>query len=120
MRLSRSGTVRSCSFEADLEDQRMLLVYPLQFTVKGILGSQRPAKDDSEAREEEEGLAANSLEHLGVIRRSRLLSEGKTLEGVRLHSSAGISHRSQERKLASLNSAGGGSNNDGRHVDGLG
>jgi hypothetical protein len=30
----------------------MLLVYPLQFTVKGILGSQRPAKDDSEAREE--------------------------------------------------------------------
>jgi hypothetical protein len=32
----------------------MLSVYPLQSTVKGILGSQGPAKDDSKAREEAE------------------------------------------------------------------
>lgn len=65
----------------------------------------------------QESLAANSLEHLGVIRRSRLLSDGKTLKGMRLHGSAGISHRSKKRELASLKSAGGRSSNDGRHVD---
>jgi hypothetical protein len=65
----------------------------------------------------QEGLAANSLEHLGVIRRSRLLSEGKSLEGVRLHSSTSVSHGSEERELAALNSAGSRSDNDGRHVD---
>ena len=93
------------------------MVYPLQSTVEGILGSEGPAKDDSEAREEKESLATNSLEHLGVIRRSRLLRDGKSLEGVRLHSSASVSHSSEERELATLNSAGSRSDNDGRHVD---
>lgn len=59
MPLSRSDTVRSCSFEVDPKDQRMLLVYPLQFTVKGILGSPRPAKDDSEAGEEAERIVSH-------------------------------------------------------------
>jgi len=94
-----------------------LSIYPLQSTVEGILGSEGPAEDDSEAREEEESLASNSLEHLGVVGLSRLLSDGKTLEWVRLHGPASVSHSSEERELAALDSAGGRSNNDGRHVD---
>lgn len=117
MCLSSSGTVKSCSVDVYPRDWVFLHIYPLQSTVEGILGSEGPAEDDSEAREEEESLASNSLEHLGVVWLSRLLSDGKTLEWVRLHGSASVSHSSEERELAALNRAGGRSNNDGRHVD---
>jgi hypothetical protein len=46
-----SGLARSKLIQ---EIRKCCLFVPLQFTIEGILGSQRPAKDDSEAREEAE------------------------------------------------------------------
>lgn len=65
----------------------------------------------------QESLAANSLHHLGVVGLSRLLADGNSLKGMSFHGPASISHSSEERELATLDSAGGRSDNDGRHVD---
>lgn len=65
----------------------------------------------------QESLATNSLKHLGVVGLSGLLANGQALKGMRLHGSANSSHGTEERELAALNSAGGRSDNDGRHVD---
>lgn len=65
----------------------------------------------------QESLAANSLEHLGVVGPGGLLADGQALKGVRLHGSANGSHGAEERELAALDSAGGRSDNDGRHVE---
>lgn len=54
MCLSSSGTVKSCSVDVYPRDWVFLHIYPLQSTVEGILGSEGPAEDDSEAREEAE------------------------------------------------------------------
>lgn len=65
MCLSSSGTVESCSVEVYPTDWVFLYIYPLQSTVEGILGSEGPAEDDSEAREEAERLLVDIGKVLG-------------------------------------------------------
>jgi hypothetical protein len=65
----------------------------------------------------QESLAANSLHHLSVVGLSRLLGDGNSLKRMSFHGPASISHSSEKRELAALDSAGGRSDNDGRHVD---
>lgn len=66
----------------------------------------------------QEGLATSSLEHLGVVAGGGLLSDGKTLKGVRLHGAANCSHGTEERELAALDGAGTKAGDDGsRHYE---
>lgn len=134
--LSRNGPVESRSLSKLIQRIDHVPIDCLESAIEGSLGGEGPAKDDGEAREEaeeilvsilcicedaignlQESLAANSLEHLGVVGLGGLLADGQALKGVRLHGSANGSHGAEERELAALNSAGGRSDNDGRHVD---
>lgn len=65
----------------------------------------------------QESLATNSLGLLAPVARSRSLLGGKALKGVRLHGSSDVSHVGEERELATASSAGGSTDNDGRHVE---
>ena len=64
-----------------------------------------------------ESLTTSALEQLGVVARSGLLGDRKTLKGVSLHGAADGSHGTEERELAALDGAGSKAGDDGRHVE---
>ena len=88
----------------------------LNVAVKGLLGHERPAEDQSHAGEVDPQGPSSTGKDLGPVGRLRLLGDGQPLEGVRLKGAHGGAHGRHQRELAALGDvAEGDTGDDGRH-----